>query len=160
TGATGFIGYHVTRLLREQQCDIRALVRPASEVAELKTLGVELLTVGIRNEADLARELLDSLRGLTCISLPGRAETYRLPLDLHPTCEYKHVTRQTDSYNKTMNSYPNSSETNPEISVIVPVYNEAPNIEPLVMHLPAEFVVHPYYKSSGKRIYAVREVLE
>jgi glycosyltransferase involved in cell wall biosynthesis len=34
-----------------------------------------------------------------------------------------------------MNSYPSNSETNPEISVIVPVYNEAPNIEPLVMHL-------------------------
>jgi glycosyltransferase involved in cell wall biosynthesis len=34
-----------------------------------------------------------------------------------------------------MNSYPSSSETNPEISVIVPVYNEAPNIEPLIMHL-------------------------
>ncbi|MEA1990571.1 MAG: NAD(P)H-binding protein [Thermodesulfobacteriota bacterium] len=55
TGATGFIGYHVTRLLKEQQCDIRALVCPASEVAELKKLGVELLTIGIRNEADLAR---------------------------------------------------------------------------------------------------------
>ncbi|MEA1990570.1 MAG: hypothetical protein U9N58_00010 [Thermodesulfobacteriota bacterium] len=70
------------------------------------------------------------------------------------------MTQQTDSYNKTMNSYPNSSETNPEILVIIPVYNEAPNIEPLLMRLPAELVVHPYYKSSGKRIYAVREVLE
>jgi glycosyltransferase involved in cell wall biosynthesis len=34
-----------------------------------------------------------------------------------------------------MNSYSSNSETNPEISVIVPVYNEAPNIEPLVMRL-------------------------
>jgi len=34
-----------------------------------------------------------------------------------------------------MNSSPSSSENNPEISVIVPVYNEAPNIEPLVMRL-------------------------
>ena len=34
-----------------------------------------------------------------------------------------------------MNSHLNRSETNPEISVIVPVYNEAPNIEPLVMRL-------------------------
>lgn len=59
-----------------------------------------------------------------------------------------------------MNTYPGRSETNPEISVIVPVYNEAPNIEPLVMRLPAELVVHSYYESSGKRIYAVREVLE
>lgn len=59
-----------------------------------------------------------------------------------------------------MNSYPNSSETNPEISVIVPAYNEAPDIGPLVMRLLAELVVHIYYKSSGKRIYAVREVLE
>jgi thioester reductase-like protein len=36
TGATGFIGYLVTRLLREQQYDIHALVCPASEVAEMK----------------------------------------------------------------------------------------------------------------------------
>ena len=34
-----------------------------------------------------------------------------------------------------MDSSPSSSENNPEISVIVPVYNEAPNIEPLVMRL-------------------------
>jgi hypothetical protein len=59
-----------------------------------------------------------------------------------------------------MNSCPGSIETNPEISVISSVYNEALNIEPLVMHLLAELVVYPYYKSSGKRIYAVREVLE
>ena len=59
-----------------------------------------------------------------------------------------------------MNSYPSSSETNPEISVIVPVYNEAPDIEPLVMHLLAELVVRVYYESSGKRIYAVQDVLE
>lgn len=53
TGTTGFIGYRVIRLLREQQCDIRALIRHDSEVAELKTPGVEL----------------------TRISLPGRAGT-------------------------------------------------------------------------------------
>ena len=70
------------------------------------------------------------------------------------------MTRQTDNYNETMNLYPNSSKTDPEISVIVPVYNEAPDIEPLVMRLPAELVVRPYHESSGKRIYAVREVLE
>ena len=34
-----------------------------------------------------------------------------------------------------MNSSPSSSENNPEISVIVPVYNEEPNIEPLAMRL-------------------------
>ena len=59
-----------------------------------------------------------------------------------------------------MNSCPDSSETNPEISVIAPIYNKALNIEPLVMHLLAELVVRAYYESSGKRIYAVREVLE
>gem|GEM_PF-1385293 len=59
-----------------------------------------------------------------------------------------------------MNSHPSRSETNPEISVIVPVYNEAPNIEPLVMRLLSEPPVCAYYESSGKRIYAVREVLE
>jgi len=34
-----------------------------------------------------------------------------------------------------MNLHTRNNETNPEISVIVPVYNEAPNIEPLVMRL-------------------------
>ena len=70
------------------------------------------------------------------------------------------VLNEEANVSKTMNSHPSRSETNPEISVIVPVYNEAPNIGPLVMRLPAELVVRPYYKFSGKRIYAVREVLE
>jgi thioester reductase-like protein len=47
TGATGFIGYLVTRLLREQQYDIHALVCPVSEVAELKKLGVELTRISL-----------------------------------------------------------------------------------------------------------------
>ena len=57
TGATGFIGYHVTRLLREQQCDIRALVCPASEVAELKILGVELIEGDLRDSGSVRRAM-------------------------------------------------------------------------------------------------------
>jgi cellulose synthase/poly-beta-1,6-N-acetylglucosamine synthase-like glycosyltransferase len=54
-----------------------------------------------------------------------------------------------------MNPCPSSSETNPEISVIAPVYNEAPNIEFLVMRLLAEFLVRSYHESLDKRIYMI-----
>jgi len=57
TGATDFIGYHVTRLLREQQCDIRALVCPTSEVAELKTLGVELIEGDLRDSGSVRQAM-------------------------------------------------------------------------------------------------------
>ncbi|MEA3386395.1 MAG: hypothetical protein U9Q89_08135 [Thermodesulfobacteriota bacterium] len=60
-----------------------------------------------------------------------------------------------------MNSHPDSSETNLKISVISHAYNEAQDIGSLVMHLPAgPWFCCAYYESSGKRIYAVREVLE
>ena len=48
-----------------------------------------------------------------------------------------------------MNSYLSSSEIKTEISVIVPIYNEVTNIEPLVILLLAELVVRAYYESSN-----------
>jgi dihydroflavonol-4-reductase len=50
TGATGFIGGHVARLLRERGDDVVALVRNPGKAGELRELGCELI------EGDLASE--------------------------------------------------------------------------------------------------------
>jgi dihydroflavonol-4-reductase len=52
TGASGFIGWHVARLLVERGYPVRALVRPASVVAEL---AVERCEGDLRDPASLAR---------------------------------------------------------------------------------------------------------
>jgi dihydroflavonol-4-reductase len=48
TGATGFVGGHVTRLLREQGCRVRVLVRPASDLRGLAGLVVERVEGDLR----------------------------------------------------------------------------------------------------------------
>ena len=48
TGASGFVGGHVTRLLREQGCRIRALVRPSSDLRGLADLEVEPVAGDLR----------------------------------------------------------------------------------------------------------------
>lgn len=83
TGATGFIGYHVTRLLREQQCDIRALVRPTSEVAELITLGVELIEGDLRDSGSVRHAMAgcDQVYHLAAdyrLWVPDSDEMYRI----------------------------------------------------------------------------------
>lgn len=52
TGASGFVGWHVARLLRESGYPVRALVRPASRIRELE---VEPVTGDLRDPASLAR---------------------------------------------------------------------------------------------------------
>lgn len=52
TGASGFIGWHVSRLLRERGYPVRALVRAASRVDELD---VERVTGDLRDPASLER---------------------------------------------------------------------------------------------------------
>ncbi len=42
TGATGFLGGHLVPLLLERDADVRAFVRPGTEDAELRLLGVEI----------------------------------------------------------------------------------------------------------------------
>jgi dihydroflavonol-4-reductase len=51
TGASGFIGWHVARLLTEKGHRVRALCRPASEIHELD---VERVTGDVRDSATLA----------------------------------------------------------------------------------------------------------
>src|SRR6202012_4303657 len=52
TGASGFVGWHVARLLLERGHHVRALVRPASSIPELD---VEPVTGDLRDPASLAR---------------------------------------------------------------------------------------------------------
>jgi len=52
TGASGFLGWHVARVLRERKIPVRALVRRNSKVPELD---VELITGDLRDAASLDR---------------------------------------------------------------------------------------------------------
>lgn len=52
TGASGFVGWHVARLLTERGHQVRALVRPSSKVPDLD---VEIVTGDLRDPASLAR---------------------------------------------------------------------------------------------------------
>jgi len=52
TGATGFLGWHVARLLIERGYSVRALARPGSRVAELP---VEIATGDLRDRDSLER---------------------------------------------------------------------------------------------------------
>ena len=52
TGASGFLGWHVTRVAIERGCAVRALVRPGSRV---EALPVETVTGDLRDPASLER---------------------------------------------------------------------------------------------------------
>ncbi|HUO27934.1 MAG TPA: NAD-dependent epimerase/dehydratase family protein, partial [Bryobacteraceae bacterium] len=52
TGASGFLGWHVARVLIERGHRVRALVRPSSKVRELD---VEVVTGDLRDPDSLAR---------------------------------------------------------------------------------------------------------
>ncbi len=72
TGATGFIGFHVARLLHESGVHVKALVRDESGASAVKDLGVELVKGDIRDADALTR----ALKG--CRQLYHLAADYRL----------------------------------------------------------------------------------
>jgi dihydroflavonol-4-reductase len=78
TGASGFLGWHVARLLAEQGVAVRALVRPGSRVADL---AVETVIGDLRDSASLER----AVEG--CVAVFHVAADYRLwardPRDLY-----------------------------------------------------------------------------
>ena len=49
TGATGFIGYHVARMLRERGFDVRALVREGADTGWLTAIDVEIVRGDLRD---------------------------------------------------------------------------------------------------------------
>jgi dihydroflavonol-4-reductase len=70
TGATGFLGWHITRLLTGQGGAVRALVRPTSPALDLE--GVERFTGDLRDAESLER----ACRG--CSVIYHAAADYRL----------------------------------------------------------------------------------
>jgi dihydroflavonol-4-reductase len=57
TGATGFIGSHVCRLLVERGDFVIATVRPSSNTAELERLGVTMRTADIRDRRSIRKAM-------------------------------------------------------------------------------------------------------
>src|SRR5271156_5469179 len=57
TGATGFLGSHVARVLAEQGADLRLLVRPTSSLKNLEGLQAETATGDLRDPASLEKAL-------------------------------------------------------------------------------------------------------
>ncbi len=53
TGATGFLGSHVARVLAEQGADLRLLVRPSSDLRNLQGLNAETASGDLRDPASL-----------------------------------------------------------------------------------------------------------
>jgi nucleoside-diphosphate-sugar epimerase len=51
TGATGFVGTHLTRLLTAEGWAVRALVRRTSDVTVLESVGAEIFVGGLNDEA-------------------------------------------------------------------------------------------------------------
>lgn len=61
TGATGFVGSHIVRLLAERGEQVRVLVRPTSRTGALEGLACERVSGDLRNPAQL-REILRGVR--------------------------------------------------------------------------------------------------
>ncbi|MCU1304659.1 MAG: NAD-dependent epimerase/dehydratase [Candidatus Sulfotelmatobacter sp.] len=57
TGATGFLGSHVARVLAEQGADLRLLVRPTSSLRNLEGLKAETATGDLRDSASLEKAM-------------------------------------------------------------------------------------------------------
>src|ERR1700740_875752 len=57
TGATGFLGSHVARILSEQGADLRLLIRPTSNLKNLEGLKAETATGDLRDPASLEKAM-------------------------------------------------------------------------------------------------------
>jgi dihydroflavonol-4-reductase len=57
TGATGFLGSHVARVLAEQGSDLRLLVRPTSDLRNLEGLNADRVAGDLRDPASIEKAL-------------------------------------------------------------------------------------------------------
>src|SRR5881409_43729 len=57
TGAAGFLGWHVTRLLAQHVESVRVLVRPAGQLRVMEGLNVDCVYGDLRDKASLAKAL-------------------------------------------------------------------------------------------------------
>ena len=57
TGATGFLGSHVARVLAEQSAELRLLVRPTSNLKNLQGLKAETATGDLRDSSSLEKAM-------------------------------------------------------------------------------------------------------
>src|SRR6202140_4114832 len=57
TGATGFLGSHVARVLAEQGADLRLLVRPTSDLRNLDDLNADRVVGDLRDAASISKAL-------------------------------------------------------------------------------------------------------
>src|SRR5271154_6368530 len=55
TGATGFLGSHVARVLTEQGADLRLLVRPTSDLRNISDLNAERVVGDLRDPASIEK---------------------------------------------------------------------------------------------------------
>jgi dihydroflavonol-4-reductase len=55
TGATGFVGYHVTRVLLEKVKNVRVLVRPTSSTRSIESLPCEIVAGDLRDPLSLSK---------------------------------------------------------------------------------------------------------
>ncbi len=72
TGATGFIGFHVAKLLTEKGSQVSSLVREGSDTSALKAMGIELVRGDVRDFSSICK----ALKG--CQQLYHLAADYRI----------------------------------------------------------------------------------
>jgi len=85
TGATGFIGSHVTRLLLDRGDEVRATVRSDARAEQLHALGVKTIKADIRDRRAMRRamrgvERVFHVAGTTNLSLP-RSEAFAINVE-------------------------------------------------------------------------------
>ena len=64
TGASGFIGRHLVRRLIERGCRVTCLVRAASHIDELRSVGAQLVTGDVTERTGIERALAVSRAGI------------------------------------------------------------------------------------------------
>src|SRR5574340_1113448 len=79
TGATGFVGRHLLKRLRQEGLAVRAVVRTPAKAAWLRDLGVEVVPGDIGDQAslDAAAKGCDKVIHLVGIIQEGRGFTFR-----------------------------------------------------------------------------------